>query len=126
MRKASFIKALASVQPDIAPALLLELDARHIVGVVRISAADGFWEQHNGGDEILVVLQSRADFTLRYPDTTEMLSASSGNILRIPRGMPHGAKIYEEAHILFFTPKEGNISWTESEKVSTQAVARHT
>lgn len=124
MRKASFVEALANVRPDIAPALLHEQE-RHMVGVVRISATDSFWEQHNGGDEILIILQGRADFTLRNPDATETLSANSSDILHIPKGVAHGARIYEEAHILFFTPKEGNISWTEGEEVSARAVDRH-
>jgi quercetin dioxygenase-like cupin family protein len=125
MRKASLIEALAKIQPNIAPALLLELDARHMIGVVRISAADGLWEQHNGGDEILVILQGRAEFTLHYPDTTEMLSVNAGDILHIPKGVAHGAKIHEEVHILFFTPKEDNIAWTEGDEVSVETVVRH-
>lgn len=125
MRKASFAQALANVEPDVAPALLSELDARHMVGVVRITAADGFWERHDGGDEILVVLRGRMDFTFQYPHATETLSVSSGDILHIPQGVAHGAKIYEEVHILFFTPKEGNVSWTEGEEVTAQAVTRH-
>lgn len=96
MRKASLIETLDKIQPNIAPALLLELDARHMVGVVRISAAEGLWEQHNGGDEILVVLQGRAEFTLRHFDATEMISAKAGDILHIPKGVAHSAKIYEE------------------------------
>jgi mannose-6-phosphate isomerase-like protein (cupin superfamily) len=125
MRKASFAQALANVQPDAAPALLFELDAQHMTGVIRITAADGFWERHNGGDEILVVLQGRMDFTFRYPDSTETLLVGCGDILHIPRGVAHGAKIYEEVHILFFTPKEGNTCWTEGEEITVQAVTRH-
>lgn len=125
VRKTSFVQAFSMIQPDIAPALLSELNHCYMVGVVKISAADGFWERHDGGDEILVILQGRMDFTLRYLDTTETLSVDAGDILHIPQGVAHGAKIYEEAHILFFTPKEGNVSWTEGEEATAQALARH-
>jgi quercetin dioxygenase-like cupin family protein len=125
MRKASLIETLANVQPDIAPALLFNLDGRCMVGVVRISKADGFWEQHDEGDEILVVLQGQADFTLQHPDGTEKILVNAGDVLHIPKGVPHGAKIYDEVQILFFTPREGNTSWTEGNEVTAEAVARH-
>lgn len=125
VRKTSFVQALSTIQPDIAPALLSKLDLHHMVGVIKISAADGFWERHDGGDEILVVLQGRMDFTLRYHNVAETLSVKAGDILHIPQGVAHSAKIYEEVHILFFSPKEGNVSWTEGEEVATQTLARH-
>ncbi|PIG92257.1 cupin domain-containing protein [Gloeocapsopsis sp. IPPAS B-1203] len=122
--KASFTQALANLHPDVAPVLLSEFD-QHMVGVVRMTTSDGFWEQHNDGDEILIILQGRMDFTLCYPNATATLAVEAGDILHIPQGVAHGAKIYEEVHILFFTPQVGNISWVEGEQVTEQVAARH-
>ena len=125
VRKASFLQALSTLEPDLAPALLFDFNAEYAVGAIKIAIADGFWERHQGGDEILIVLQGKMEFTLRSGDVDETVWVEAGDILHIPQGIAHGAKVHETVHLLFFTPKAQNQAWTEEGVTNDKAIARH-
>ncbi|MCY1018283.1 cupin domain-containing protein [Pyxidicoccus sp. MSG2] len=88
-----------------------------MLGVIRIGVkgTEGFWERHDGGDELLVLVSGHMTMTLRpasEPDQAHDLGA--GDALLIPRGVAHSARLHTpEVHLLFVTPREGNEAWTE-------------
>ena len=89
---------------------------RHMLGVIRIPAGSttGFFERHDGGDELLLILAGRLVFTVHAPDgTTETVPLAAGDLLLIPRGHAHGAEIHEDVEILFLTPEHGNTAWSD-------------
>jgi quercetin dioxygenase-like cupin family protein len=114
MPKFSPAIAIDTITDMTRPNLFADFDANHMLGVVRIPSSDGFWEQHDDGDELLVILGGKADFTIVHGDRRETLSVQAGDVLLIPRGSVHAANIHEEMRILFLTPKTGNSGWTET------------
>jgi quercetin dioxygenase-like cupin family protein len=88
-----------------------------MLGVIRIAmeGTEGFWERHDGGDELLVLVSGRMTMTLRPasgPDQVHELG--EGDALLIPSGVAHSARLHTpEVHLLFVTPREGNAAWTE-------------
>ncbi|XYH93549.1 cupin domain-containing protein [Sorangium sp. So ce1128] len=89
-----------------------------MVGVTTRAAGstDGFWERHDGGDELLVILRGRATFTINLPDgTTEVAEVGPGQALLIPRGAAHSGRVADDVHVLFVTPGDGNSMWHEAE-----------
>jgi quercetin dioxygenase-like cupin family protein len=117
MPKFSLATALDAIADPTQPNIFAHFDVNHMLGVVRIPAADGFWEQHDDGDELLVILGGKADFTIVRGEEKETLSVQAGDVLMIPRGAAHSGTIHEEMRILFLTPKTGNSGWTEDASV---------
>lgn len=101
------------------PRLLGDYAARGsaMLGVIRIGVegTDGFWERHDGGDELLVVIAGRFTMTLRPPDGPDQQhELKPGDALLIPQGVAHSGRLHTgEVQLLFVTPREGNESWTE-------------
>jgi len=93
------------------------VNGQAMLGVIRIQeeSTRGFWERHDGGDEILVLLQGRATMTLRPDDAPETAhELGPGDALLIPKGVTHSGKLHTpEAQILFITPREGNVEGFE-------------
>lgn len=89
-----------------------------MVGVIQISKDDppDAWEQHDGGDELLVLLSGRVEMKLRQPDgqlATHELSA--GEALLIPAALAHsGRALTPRAEVLFVTPRQGTREWLEA------------
>ena len=73
-------------------------DGPVMAGVIRIDAGSvkGFWERHDGGDEILVILAGRATFTIRTGGEDMQLDVGPGDVLCVPRAMTHGAVLHLE------------------------------
>ncbi len=91
-----------------------------MIGVVKIKAGstEGFWERHDGGDELLMLIQGRMRFTIRSCDgQEEVLQVGSGDMVLIPRGSAHTACIAEDIHAIFVTPDEDNAAWSDDEAV---------
>ncbi|QRK07503.1 cupin domain-containing protein [Archangium violaceum] len=88
-----------------------------MLGVIRIGTegTEGFWERHDGGDELLVVISGRMTMTLRPANGPDQLhDIGPGDALLIPRGIAHSARLHTpEIHLLFVTPRDGNEAWTE-------------
>lgn len=91
-----------------------------MVGPVKIPAGttDGFWERHNGGDELLHCLQGRLLFTVRSENRDRQFELGPGDVLLIPRGAAHSAHIIEDAHLFFVTPRDGNEAWSDDPSVA--------
>ncbi|AKV03773.1 hypothetical protein AKJ09_10436 [Labilithrix luteola] len=84
------------------------------LGVARLttSSSERFWEVHDEGDELLVVLRGRMEFVVETDDgsrTTETVHA--GQAIHIPRGKAHVGKVLEDVDVLFLTPSEGSRTW---------------
>jgi mannose-6-phosphate isomerase-like protein (cupin superfamily) len=80
-------------------------------------STDGFWERHDMGDELLVVLRGRMTMTIRAAsgdESAETIEVGPGQIVFLPRGAPHSAHIIEDIDVLFITPTEGNAVWNEA------------
>ena len=86
-------------------------------GVARLpkNIVDGLWEQHDQGDEILVVIAGNFTFRLQLPDgQIAERDAAAGDMVVVPKGYPHSFRVHsEELQILFVTPKDGNHGWSE-------------
>ncbi|WP_394824704.1 cupin domain-containing protein [Pendulispora albinea] len=92
----------------------LESDA--MLGVIRLGREkNGAWERHDGGDEMLMILEGRVTMTLRRegaPDQTHHVGA--GDTLLIPKGVAHSGMLHtDEVRVFFITPREGNHEWTD-------------
>lgn len=84
------------------------------LGVARLtpSSSERFWEVHDEGDELLVVVRGRMEFVIENEDgsrTTERVHA--GQAIQIPRGRAHAGIVLEEVDVLFLTPSEGSRMW---------------
>ncbi|WP_394844802.1 cupin domain-containing protein [Pendulispora brunnea] len=91
------------------------VDGKAMLGVIRIprERTGGFWERHDGGDEILVLLEGRCTMTLRPSEGPEKShELGPGDALLIPKGVAHSGKAHTpEVRVLFITPREGNVEW---------------
>jgi mannose-6-phosphate isomerase-like protein (cupin superfamily) len=108
------------------PRILADFDADGavMVGVARLSrdTIHGLWERHDGGDEILVVIRGRLTATFREAREDRQLAAGAGDVILIPRGVPHSFAITsDEVELLFLTPRSGNTGWSDDGKT----VSRH-
>ena len=96
-----------------------------IVGVARIldGAVDGLWEQHDAGDELLVLSAGRVTIVLRPANgEQETHDLGPGDVLLVPKGAAHCFKLRTpEIQLLFVTPRDGNSGWSDKGDV----VKRH-
>lgn len=107
---------LASLSDPDKPVGLGELPAvaaPTMLGAARVTRAEGFWERHDHGDEILIVLAGTATFTGRRDNDTATVQVSAGDVLRIAPGVAHHADITEPLEVVYLTPATGNDAWTE-------------
>jgi mannose-6-phosphate isomerase-like protein (cupin superfamily) len=66
------------------------------------------WEMHPKGDELVCLLSGAVTFVLEEaggPRTVEL--RQSGELLLVPRGVWHTARVRAPARLLFVTPGEG-------------------
>mgnify|MGYP002713039081 CR=1 FL=1 len=91
----------------------IETDGPLVSGVIRIAAntTDRFWERHDGGDEILMILKGEATFTL--DDGRGEFPVRAGDMIFMPKGVAHNAKITKDLEVFFITPTEGNVDWED-------------
>ncbi len=89
-----------------------------MLGVIRVppEGTDGFWERHDGGDELLIIIAGRLTMTLRSNEQADQIHhVGPGDVLLIPRGVAHSGKLHTpEVQILFVTPRNGNIAWSDN------------
>lgn len=66
------------------------------------------WECHPAGDELIYLLEGRAELLLRLPaGTHSVVLETPGSQLRVPRGVWHTARVSGRCRLLFVTPGEG-------------------
>jgi mannose-6-phosphate isomerase-like protein (cupin superfamily) len=95
-----------------------------MVGVARLLDREvgGLWEQHDGGDEYLVIVAGRATLRFRDRGAEVEVAVTAGDLVTIPVGIAHSFSIEEgELHLLYVTPLEGNQGWASDGR----AVRRH-
>jgi len=88
-----------------------------VFGVARLpqNAVDGLWEQHDHGDELLVVISGNFTFRMRLGNGVETTQdVAQGDVVFVPKGAAHTFQVHSsELQILFVTPKNGNHGWDE-------------
>lgn len=117
MKRFAIAERWAKVDPQ-EPDILASYtcDGQAMTGLVCIGAGstDHFWERHDGGDELLLVMKGAACFTaVRKDGVAETLNIGAGDLLILERGEAHQAHISEDLHIMFMTPRDGNVSWSD-------------
>jgi ethanolamine utilization protein EutQ (cupin superfamily) len=86
-----------------------------MVGVMRADdSLGGRWERHDGGDELLVLIEGRCTVAVRRSDGRQTVHhAQRGDMLLIPQGAAHSFTLHTpEVHVLFVTPRDGNRTWS--------------
>lgn len=117
-RSFAIAAALGAVTAQDGPGILGHYAATGpaMIGVVRIGVdgTQGFWERHDGGDELLVVVAGRMTMTLKGDDGLTPHRLGPGDALLIPRGVAHSGTLHDpEVQILFVSPRDGNASWSD-------------
>jgi quercetin dioxygenase-like cupin family protein len=92
-------------------------DGPAMVGVIRIVAgsSDHNWERHGGGDEVLYLLAGRASFTAVGAAGTDEVLVEAGDVLVLERDEAHRGRALEDVTVLFLTPRDGNVAWSDEE-----------
>jgi ethanolamine utilization protein EutQ (cupin superfamily) len=86
-----------------------------MIGVMRAdNSLGGRWERHDGGDELLVLMDGRCTVAVRWSDGRQTVHhAQRGDMLLIPKGAAHSFTLHTpEVHVLFVTPRDGNRTWS--------------
>jgi len=84
-----------------------------LLGAVRFSA-QGPWERHPDGDELLHVLEGELELTLLAPEGRVEVTVSEGSVFVVPRGLWHRSRPRGVAAMLFATPtRDGEISFAD-------------
>lgn len=73
----------------------------------------GFWERHDAGDEVLIVLAGRATFTATTAAGPQTLDVEPGDVLHVPAGTGHSAEVHEALEIVFLLPANCTTTWYE-------------
>jgi mannose-6-phosphate isomerase-like protein (cupin superfamily) len=81
------------------PKLVGELNGQF----VKIAKLKGefIWHQHEGEDELFMVIEGRLTIRLREKDVV----LEAGEFFIVPRGVEHIPVAEDEAHVLMFEPK---------------------
>lgn len=65
------------------------------------------WEVHPAGDEVVIVLEGHARFTLDHGDRHEVVELKAGDAVINPAGVPHTADALTPFVALYITPAPG-------------------
>ena len=94
-------------------------DGPGMLGVIRIAAgsSDHSWERHGCGDEVLYLLAGRALFTAVGAAGIDEVLVEAGDLLVLERDEAHRGRALEDVTVLFLTPRDGNVAWSDKEGV---------
>lgn len=117
MKRVSIISRLPELSAS-GPAMLADYvcDGISMVGLARIAAGstDHFWERHGGGDELLYIFEGVAQFTAMHEGgAEETIAVEAGDLLLLARNEAHRARVSVDLRLLFVTPRDGNIAWSD-------------
>ncbi len=65
------------------------------------------WECHTAGDEIVIVLEGRADFIQEIEGTESRIAVGPGSTIINPAGVWHTADVSESLKAIYITPCPG-------------------
>lgn len=65
------------------------------------------WECHNLGDELVIILEGRADFIQERDEGNVVLPVQAGSAIINPKGVWHTADISEPIKAIYITPCKG-------------------
>jgi mannose-6-phosphate isomerase-like protein (cupin superfamily) len=92
-----------------------------LLGAVRFSA-QGPWERHPDGDELLHVLEGEIDLTILAPEGRVEVTVGEGSVFVVPRGLWHRSRPRGVAAMLFATPtRNGEVSFADDPVPETKA-----
>jgi len=76
--------------------------------MIEASPADWkHWECHTLGDEIVIVLEGKANFIQELGGEQVVLSVQAGSAIINPRGVWHTADVSEPLKAIYITPAKG-------------------
>ncbi len=105
--------------PDVFASFLCDGAAMVGLAHIRAGTTDHFWERHGNGDEILYLFEGRATFTAVHADgRRETIEVAAGDLLLLGRNEAHQAQVRENLRLLFVTPQDGNVAWTDDPTVT--------
>lgn len=98
MQKVSISEKLTLVREYCRPGVIAELNGQQ----VRVARMNGpfVWHSHQEEDELLLVV----DGTLEVNLLAQTLRLEAGELVVIPRGVPHQTVALGEVHLLMFAP----------------------
>jgi quercetin dioxygenase-like cupin family protein len=71
------------------------------------------WEQHNGGDELLHILEGDVELTVLTDEGAVERALGQGSIFVCPRGLWHRQRAPRSVTLLSATPQPSRISWAD-------------
>ena len=76
--------------------------------MIEVSPGDWkHWERHTLGDEIVIVLEGKADFIQEVSGKNIVLPAQAGSAIINPKGVWHTADVREPMKAIYITPCKG-------------------
>ena len=78
-----------------------------LMSVLSMSADWTNWEMHPTGDEVLFMLEGTATFFLELPGAVREVALRAGQLLVIPKGVWHTAKVIVPGRLLAITMGKG-------------------
>lgn len=76
--------------------------------MIEVSPSDWkHWERHTLSDEIVIVLEGKADFIQELSGENIVLSAQAGTTIINPKGVWHTADVSEPMRAIYITPCKG-------------------
>ncbi len=76
--------------------------------MVEVTGSDWLhWECHTLGDELVIVLQGKADFIQEVSGEKRVLPVVAGSTIINPRGVWHTADVSEALKAIYITPCKG-------------------
>ena len=107
--------ALDAAQVEVTPTVFEDLHrhfegfrGRVLVSMYTFEKDWPTWECHPHGDEVVVLMEGRAEMVLEQPGGQRSVRlAKAGDFVVVPRGTWHTARIAAPARMLFVTPGEG-------------------
>lgn len=76
--------------------------------MVETSASNGMqWERHVLGDELVIVLEGKANFIQEISGENIVLPVQAGSTIINPKGVWHTADVSEALKAIYITPCKG-------------------
>lgn len=76
--------------------------------MLEITATDWlYWECHPLGDELVIVLEGKADFIQEISGERVVLAVAAGSTIINPKGVWHTADVSESLKAIYITPCKG-------------------
>jgi len=89
------------------------------LGVYWASGGTSPWERHPDTDELLFILEGRADVTILRDDGPVVTPVGAGSLIVVPRGLWHRHTLHGTVKELYLTPGRSEHSTAEDPRHQT-------